>query len=50
MLLFTPKIAKFGYIHLSFIADIFSLTGWPRTRENRENDEKKFPVWKNQGI
>ena len=24
MLLFTPKIAKFGYIHLSFIADIFS--------------------------
>ena len=27
--------------------------GWPRTlenRENRENDEKKFPEWKNQGI
>ena len=24
MLIFTPKIAKFGYIHLSFIADIFS--------------------------
>ena len=24
MLLFTPKIAKFGYIHLCFIADIFS--------------------------
>ena len=24
MLLFTPKIAKFGYIHLNFIADIFS--------------------------
>ena len=28
-------------------------TGWPRTlenRENRENDEKKFLAWKNQGI
>ena len=25
MLLFTPEIARFGYIHLSFIADIFSL-------------------------
>ena len=28
-------------------------SGWPRTlenRENRENDEKKFPAGKNQGI
>ena len=24
-------------------------TGWPRTLENRENDEKKFPVWKKSG-
>ena len=29
------------------------VTGWPRTlenRENRENDGKKFPAGKNQGI
>ena len=25
-------------------------SGWLQTRENRENDEKKFPAWKNQGI
>ena len=31
-------------IHIMYISE------WPRTRENRENDEKKFPVWKNQGI
>ena len=33
--------------------NLVCLTGWPRTlenRENRENDEKKFPEWKNQGI
>ena len=23
--------------------------GWPRTLENRENGEKKFPAGKNQG-
>ena len=26
------------------------MTGWPRTLENRENGEKKFPAGKNQGI
>ena len=33
-----------GFVHVP---------GWPRTlenRENRENDEKKFPSGKNQGI
>ena len=25
-------------------------TGWPRTLENRENGQKKFPAGKNQGI
>ena len=25
-------------------------SGWPRTLENRENCEKKFPAGKNQGI
>ena len=31
----------------------FYYTGWPQTlenRENRENDEIKFPAGKNQGI
>ena len=52
-----------GYTYFSHICTRLDLpsgflaidinTGWPRTlenRENRENDEKKFPVWKNQGI
>ena len=26
------------------------LAGWPRTLENRENGEKKFPAGKNQGV
>ena len=35
---------------LTFTMTHTTVTGWPRTLENRENGQKKFPAGKNQGV
>ena len=45
---FTFTCVPLSSLSFSFIYS--TISGWPRTLENRENGEKKFPAGKNQGI